>query len=552
MNPISEKIRKEYKKLNEEFVRENSYEFSESDWEFISQKIKLSELFLEEYKEYLDWKKVFQYQYFSVEFITKKKYKGRINWKLIFKNKNLEESLIEKYWKLENKFPSIGDDVYYYRKFSIDFLNKYCSSTDILYHTTTQKLTEAYIVGNYWLIISWFNKESTSYGSKATNEDWVNFRTKQKHLPDSFFAQFKFHNKKEAYSNISVEDIEKVGEEKIDWYSVLDYCKNKKLLQKFNIQLDPIIQIRKLSDNQHKKWSIERDARNQIRFKCIKPEIDLALQKFEAIAFSDIKHKMSRNDGLNILFIDYNFGADDSWNGVNTEPSFEIPGFSLQINYTSRTVSASHFHTYHPMAARSNPPILANIYSFDFPFVKFENKEQISLVINSYVDSAIYYINCFDAIINKHSIQGIIQLLFRLNKRLTAPQVYAMAMLFGLEKEAEKGIKIIEQYLQNEMTVFGEVSKVEKGNFDFLTKQLMDKTPNDFLKFAKNKINENHLDKSFSKYEKNFNPNIEQKTNNPSGNIKELTKPHCLVEIPIFEEELKIYLSNHSSCWESA
>lgn len=274
-------------------------------------------------------------------------------------------------------------------------------------------------------------------------------------------------------------------------------------------------------------------------FQHIRKEVKKALKKLKPIGVAIPKNEIVffRNDGLNILFINYDTGV--VWeNNI---------GFSLRVNYISRIVGVGHFNSYHSMAALSNPSRLATVYSFEYPFVAFENKEQITQLINSYIDSAIYYINCFDAIINKHSLQGIMYLLNRFNENLSAPKIYATAVLYGLQNEAQKGIKILEEYLQNEIVVHGKVSKVEEDMFVFLIKQLNEKTHLDFLEFAKNSINDNYLDKSYTQYEKNFNLNIEQKTQNPIEEIGGLIKPQHFVAISKYEKEIENYLSHSLS-----
>lgn len=103
--------------LSEEFIREFK---DHLDWNWISIRQTLSESFIEEHKNLVDWRYISEYQKLSEEFIEKhkdwvcwcyisraqdlsepfiRKYKDRIDWREISGNQVLSEDFIERYWE---------------------------------------------------------------------------------------------------------------------------------------------------------------------------------------------------------------------------------------------------------------------------------------------------------------------------------------------------------------------------------------------------------------------------------------------------------------------
>ena len=68
---------------------------TKDDWYNISGYQKLSEAFIEKYKDKVDWSGISRYQKLSMHFITK--YKDKVDWSGISCYRKLSEAFIEKY-----------------------------------------------------------------------------------------------------------------------------------------------------------------------------------------------------------------------------------------------------------------------------------------------------------------------------------------------------------------------------------------------------------------------------------------------------------------------
>lgn len=236
MNDLLENIKLNFKKIDQSLVEANLDNLTKEQWTLLSKYVSFDEDFLHKNCKLIDWKVAFKYQYFSIDFIEKKRYFGRPLWKKILTNKKVDEALIEKYWLAEKMPWQFKSDqnwsIFASRQFSKEFIIKH-TKQKISTFMYTQKLWEDYIVDNYWLIVASCTKESSSYGSDKLYEDWENFRIKQKHLSNHFFSQFKYRDRKTAYKNLTQKIIEKTPVDKIDWlcftiYSNINLVTNEK------------------------------------------------------------------------------------------------------------------------------------------------------------------------------------------------------------------------------------------------------------------------------------------------------------------------------------
>jgi ADP-dependent phosphofructokinase/glucokinase len=81
-----------FQKLSEPFIEKYK---DKVHWEYISRHQKLSEPFIEKYKDRVDWHSVSMHQKLSEQFIEK--YKDKVDWELISGYQTLSEAIIEKY-----------------------------------------------------------------------------------------------------------------------------------------------------------------------------------------------------------------------------------------------------------------------------------------------------------------------------------------------------------------------------------------------------------------------------------------------------------------------
>ena len=93
---FSDRIDWEYisyqQKLSENFIREFS---NKVDWNGISYRQKLSEKFIREFSDKVDWKHISYRQKLSEDFI--REFKDRVNWREISENQKLSEDFVEEF-----------------------------------------------------------------------------------------------------------------------------------------------------------------------------------------------------------------------------------------------------------------------------------------------------------------------------------------------------------------------------------------------------------------------------------------------------------------------
>lgn len=87
------RISKGYK-LSEDFIEEFK---DQVDWDIISTYQTLSESFIRKYKDHLDWKYISCFQILSEDFMEE--HKDWLDWYWVSFNQELSEPFIEKYWK---------------------------------------------------------------------------------------------------------------------------------------------------------------------------------------------------------------------------------------------------------------------------------------------------------------------------------------------------------------------------------------------------------------------------------------------------------------------
>lgn len=80
--------------MSEEWLRNNTFRFKKREWTYISRYQKLSESFIEEFKNKVNWERIVMHQNVSREFVDK--FNKKINWQRISMEKQTEEFL-EKY-----------------------------------------------------------------------------------------------------------------------------------------------------------------------------------------------------------------------------------------------------------------------------------------------------------------------------------------------------------------------------------------------------------------------------------------------------------------------
>lgn len=282
-------LKKNKKRLNAAFIEQHLDMFTSPHWDTISQHIMLPEEFLVRHKDRINWKKAFKYQRYSAELIENKQYAGRPIWKSILTNKLLDESLIETYWqqgKMPWKFKSDQDwSIFSARQFSRDFIERHPEQLSTFMYT--QKLDEDYIHKRYWLIVAKCDKYSTSYGCNELYEHWTEFRQKQKHLPDSFFDQFKRRSDQDAYRVLDAATIQTVGVDMVDWSCVGSFTRlTPELLEAFRNHLHPT----------------QLDSR--LKFKANAPARAQALKGRHAQHGADGDHLVDINNFLNKCYLE--------------------------------------------------------------------------------------------------------------------------------------------------------------------------------------------------------------------------------------------------------
>jgi hypothetical protein len=113
------------KKYSERVLEKNATLFSKYDWEFISIDQKLSEKFIEKYKNKIDWGLISMYQKLSQAFIEK--YSHKLNWDNIsFFQRRISLNFIEKHSEKVNWIYISAC-----RKLNYDFIMRNISKIDI-------------------------------------------------------------------------------------------------------------------------------------------------------------------------------------------------------------------------------------------------------------------------------------------------------------------------------------------------------------------------------------------------------------------------------------
>jgi len=164
-----------HRKLSESFIEKYKNKVS---WIAVSAYQKLSEKFIEKHEDKVDWHHISSYQKLSEDFIEK--YKHSVAWSMISKHQHLSENFIEKY---ENKV-----EWYYiskYQKVSNNFRKKYNMHTPVgnwLYASIQKKLD--------------YIKENTNY---EIYRDFGGYYLKlYKSVRNNYYSIFNFQYKYEV------------------------------------------------------------------------------------------------------------------------------------------------------------------------------------------------------------------------------------------------------------------------------------------------------------------------------------------------------------------
>jgi hypothetical protein len=170
--------------LSEEFIEQNK---DLVDWYWISAFQKLSEEFIERNKDLVNWFDISRYQKLSEEFIERNK--DLVNWNLISANQKLSEEFIERNKDLVNWFA-----ISQFQKLSEEFIQRNKDLVNWRYISAFQKLSEEFIEQNKdlvdWEYISKYQKLSEEFRLKHNlslpKNNWLysDKETKRKAIKD--------------------------------------------------------------------------------------------------------------------------------------------------------------------------------------------------------------------------------------------------------------------------------------------------------------------------------------------------------------------------------
>ena len=148
----------EHEGLTEDFIREFQ---DKVDWDCISECQRLSEDFIREFKDKVDWYWISKNQYLSEDFIREFQY--RVNWSIISEYQPLSEDFIRKFadkvdWEYISDYQHLSEDfirefknrVYWsriskYQHLSEDFIREFKGKVDWKYISRYQQLSEDFI-----------------------------------------------------------------------------------------------------------------------------------------------------------------------------------------------------------------------------------------------------------------------------------------------------------------------------------------------------------------------------------------------------------------------
>ena len=208
-----------YKNVLDRVFEETGLTYNHSsliNWTNVSSK-DLSETFIDEFANYLDWVYISKYKTLSEDFIMK--YKDKINWSCISRYQKLSENFIrefqnEVYWSFISQYQILSENfirefkekvvwetISIYQKLSEDFIREFKNEVYWCYITAYQKLSEDFIREFKdrvcWAFIFKYQKLSEDFINEFKNRDQsTNVFWFQK-LSDSFFK--KLDIKKPSY-----------------------------------------------------------------------------------------------------------------------------------------------------------------------------------------------------------------------------------------------------------------------------------------------------------------------------------------------------------------
>ena len=124
-----------YQLLSEDFIREFA---DRVDWDTISVYQHLSEDFIREFKDKVDWFYISEYQHLSEDFI--REFKDRVHWGCISNYQNLSESFIREFADKVNWYW-----ISHYQRLSEDFIREFKDKVCWYWISDCQRLSEDFI-----------------------------------------------------------------------------------------------------------------------------------------------------------------------------------------------------------------------------------------------------------------------------------------------------------------------------------------------------------------------------------------------------------------------
>ena len=198
-----------HQKLSEDFIREFQ---NEIDWWAISIHQKLSEDFIREFQNRVNWAAIASYQKLSEDFI--REFQSKVDWEAISKYQKLSEEFIREF---QSKVDWTG--ISNTQKLSEDFIREFQSKVDWEAISKYQKLSEEFI---------------REFQSKV---DWKAISKPQK-LSEGFIREFQSKIDWEAisiYQKLSEEFIREF-QSKVDWEAISKFQKcSAKFRREFNL-----------------------------------------------------------------------------------------------------------------------------------------------------------------------------------------------------------------------------------------------------------------------------------------------------------------------------
>ena len=192
-------MNKQISQLSEEFIHEHK---DLVDWEGISKYKKLSEEFIVEHKDLVHWEDISQYQQLSEEFIVG--HKDLVDWLNISAYQQLSEEFI-----CEHKDLVDWHCISQYQKLSEEFIREHKDLVDWHCISQFQKLSEEFIVEHKYLVIWGFISQYQRLSEEFIREHkdlvyWYNISRFQR-LSEEFIKEFDLTISKDNWNYVTDE-----------------------------------------------------------------------------------------------------------------------------------------------------------------------------------------------------------------------------------------------------------------------------------------------------------------------------------------------------------